>query len=59
MAASPCSPDAAGTPAPIRAERAIPVRTPPGCTTVTPVPSGRSSWRKASAKPRTANLLAA
>jgi len=47
------------TPEPVRALSAIRVRTPPGWTTVTPMPSSASSCRSASEKPRTANLLAA
>ncbi len=35
----------------------MPVRTPPGCTTVTPTPRGASSCRSASVNPRTAYLL--
>ena len=48
---------AGGTPSPTIALRAMPVRTPPGCTQVTPTPAGASSPRSDSVNPRTANLL--
>jgi hypothetical protein len=54
----PCSHSSFDTPAPVRAVSAMRVLIPPGCTTVTPTPSSASSWRTASEKPRTANLLA-
>ena len=52
------SPVIFSTPAPMRALRAILVLMPPGCTEVqdTRPPSISSSWRRASVKPRTANL---
>ncbi len=56
--ARPRSYSSTETPEPVRADSAIRVLIPPGCTTVTPIPFSASSCRTASVNPRTANLLA-